>query len=78
MKELIKKDWEYTLSQDDNKNLNLTVLCGSVALYNVTVQLNKDEKTEFEINGTAFIEKLAEDVRTNTSKYEHRLVSTSG
>ena len=75
MKEIIKKDWEYTLYQDNEDNLILVVLCGSVALYEVSIQLNEDEKLKFEESRTEFLEELAEDIRTNTSKYEHRFVS---
>lgn len=77
MKELIKKDWEYTLSQDNKGDLILVVLCGSVALYEVNIKLEKDEEAEFNKDGATFLEKLVEDVRTNTSKYKHRLISAN-
>ncbi len=75
MKEIIKKDWEYTLYQSDDNKLLLSVLCGTVALYDLVIQLNEEEKAKFEKDETEYLNNLAEDIRTNTSKYENRQVA---
>ncbi|MDQ3635091.1 MAG: hypothetical protein M3405_11375 [Acidobacteriota bacterium] len=75
MKEIIKKNWEYTLYQSDDNKLLLSVLCGTVALYDLVIQLNEEEKAKFEKDETEYLNNLAEDIRTNTSKYENRQVA---
>lgn len=72
MKKLIDKNWEYTLYQDEHNNLIFSVLCGSVGLYDTNIQLNEEEKAEFEKRGQSFLDILAEDIRQNESKYNPR------
>lgn len=72
MKKLIDKNWEYTLYQGKDNNLIFSVLCGSVGLYDTNIQLNEEEKVEFEKKGQSFLDILAEDIRQNESKYNAR------
>jgi len=72
MKKLIDKNWEYSLYQDEDNNLIFSVICGSVGLYNTNIQLNEEEKAEFEKQGQSFLDILAEDIKQNESKYNSR------
>lgn len=46
MKKNLEKNWEYTLYENDDVFI-LSVLCGSVALYTINVELNESEKNIF-------------------------------
>ena len=59
------------LYQTDD-NLIFSVLCGSSAIYETNIQLNEQEKSEFEKKGQSFLDVLAEDIRQNESKYNPR------
>lgn len=72
MKRLIDKGWEYILYQTDDNNLILSVVCGTVGLYDVNIQLNDEEKDKFEKDGTEFMDELALDVSSNPPKYRNR------
>lgn len=72
MKKLIEKTWSYILYQTDDNNLIFFVLCGSVGLYDRTIQLDEQEKSEFEKQGQNYLEILAEDIRQNPDKYTPR------
>lgn len=72
MKKLIEKTWSYILYQTDDNNLILSVVCGTVGLYDVNIQLNDEEKDKFEKDGTEFIDELALDVSSNPPKYRNR------
>lgn len=72
MKKLIEKTWSYILYQTDDDNLILSVVCGTVGLYDVNIQLNDEEKDKFEKDGTEFIDELALDVSSNPPKYRNR------
>jgi len=71
VKKLIEKTWSYMLYQTDD-NLIFSVLCGSSAIYETNIQLNEQEKSEFEKKGQSFLDVLAEDIRQNESKYNPR------
>ncbi len=72
MKKLINKGWEYILYQTDDNNLILSVVCGTVGLYDMNIQLNDKEKDKFEKDGTKFIDDLANDISSEPPKYENR------
>lgn len=72
MKKLIDKGWEYILYQTDDNNLILSVVCGTVGLYDMNIQLNEEEKLQFQKDGTKFIDDLAMNVSSNPPKYERR------
>ncbi|MFC4095527.1 hypothetical protein [Euzebyella saccharophila] len=71
MKELIKKEWDFTLFENKDK-LILSVLCGGVALYYVTFELNSLEESAFNKNGKSFITQLADKVREKPSLFRER------
>ena len=44
--------WEYTLFDVDGR-LILEVVCGTVALFDMTIELNAEERAAWEANGVA-------------------------
>ncbi|WP_369049343.1 hypothetical protein [Tenacibaculum sp. UWU-22] len=74
MKELIKKKWDYTL-YDNQKSLVLKVLCGTVAVYDISIELNPLEVEYYKNSGEGFIDKLAKEIQSNPSKFLDRNIA---
>lgn len=75
MKELIRKNWNYTLYHNIEKNEYLrSVLCGGVAMYELKIILNEEEIMNFENNGEEYIDDLAKKVQKNTSLFLERKI----
>lgn len=45
MKEIINKAWDYVLYENDGDYI-LSVLCGSIGIYELNIMLNSDEKKD--------------------------------
>ncbi|MBN8694078.1 MAG: hypothetical protein J0L69_12860 [Bacteroidetes bacterium] len=73
MKLLINKDYNYSLFHFNNK-LYLTVICGSVALYEVTIELNKEEKENYLKKEETYIDKLALEIQSNSKRFAGRFI----
>ncbi|MDX2306516.1 MAG: hypothetical protein NW226_27145 [Microscillaceae bacterium] len=71
MKELIRKDWEYILFEE-NQTFTLSVLVGTVALYHVDIILNEKELKKYQEEGQNYLDLLAEEVRNQPEKYLNR------
>jgi len=71
MIELLKKQWEYILYKD-NDELILSVVCGTIALYDIEIKLSAEQKEKFSKEGQGFIDLLAEEIRYNPLKYNKR------
>ncbi len=72
MEVLIKKDWNYILKQDAGE-LKLSVLAGSVGLYEIILVLNGEEKEEYMKRGEVFIDELANQIRSNAGNFKGRI-----
>lgn len=62
MKELVRKDWTYTLSENDNGDYIFNVLCGTHAMYMLTIKLNETELAEYAKEGTDFLDKFSRKI----------------
>lgn len=71
MKELIKKSWNYTLYQKETQ-LILSVICGTVGLYEVNIILTPEEMELYKKEGIAYTDQLAENIRYDPDKYGER------
>ena len=74
MKEIVKKNWQYVLYQTEQNKLVLSVVCGSVALYDVDIILNSEEEERFKNEGVKFLDELAAKINYNPSAFEDRKV----
>lgn len=75
MKELIRKNWNYTLYHNTEKNeYLLSVLCGGAAMYELKIILNEEEIINYGNKGEVFIDDLARKVQKNTSLFLERKV----
>lgn len=73
MKEILQEYYNYTLYENEGKLL-LSVVCGTVAVFDLTIELNKAEKLQFEKEGQSFIASLADKVRYAPDDYVKRMV----
>ena len=68
---LLQKDWFYTLELLSDQYI-LSVVCGSVAIYDIKIQLNTKEVDQFKEKGEAFIEQLAASIRFSPTAFKSR------
>lgn len=73
MKLIINKDYNYILFHFNNK-FYLSVICGSGALYEVTIELTKDEEAEYLKSGESFIDKLATEIQLDSKIFNERII----
>lgn len=73
MKEVLKKQWEYILYENQN-DLILSVVCGNVLMYDIEIKLNNEQKTKYLNEGESFLNTLAEQVRYNPEKFSGQKV----
>jgi hypothetical protein len=71
MKELLQEPWLYTLYANGER-LILTVVCGTVAVYELSIELTNEEKQQFDSLGKAFIHSLALQISSRPSDFEAR------
>ena len=73
MREILKSKWNYILYEVGSEFI-LSVMCGSVALYDRNIYLNEEEKKIYESKGQSYIEELANKIRNNPDDYLERHV----
>lgn len=57
---------------EDNGSLLISVVCGTVALFDRNIRLSEVEKKYYEQNGIAYLDKLASDISHSPEKYQDR------
>jgi len=75
MKEIAQKYMFYTLYQDGDRYL-LEVVCGTVGIYELVVELSTQETAQFLENGIPWIEAMAIAIRNRPGDYFARRVQT--
>ncbi|MPS74729.1 MAG: hypothetical protein E2590_16470 [Chryseobacterium sp.] len=73
MKTLIKKNWEYVLYKEEQKYL-LEVVCGTSAIFEITIALNKEEVEGYLSDGEDYISQLAERIRNSPNQFSDRKI----
>ena len=69
MKELLKKQWKYTLYVNEIGSYILTVICGTIGLYEIEHVLTNKQLLNYHKKGKQFIDALANDISYNPNKY---------
>ncbi|WP_298426501.1 hypothetical protein [uncultured Kordia sp.] len=69
MKELLKKQWKYTLYVNEVGAYILTVICGTIGLYEVEHVLTNEQLLKYKNQGETFIDALANDISYTPKKY---------
>jgi hypothetical protein len=72
MQELIRKDYDYILYQEEEKLL-LSVVCGTVAVFELTILLTKKEVLQYQQQGEAFTDSLASKIQYNPDDFVKRM-----
>jgi len=73
MKELLRSDYNYMLYQDGPRLL-LSVACGTVAVFDITIALTAQETKYFQTQGEEFLVYLAGKVQYNPENYLERRI----
>ena len=69
---VLQEDWFYTLKTENPETYILSVVCGSVGIYEITIQLDPEELKAFQLDGQPYIEKLANQIRSTPSLFLKR------
>jgi len=75
METIIQKQYEYTFSKDVNGQLMISVLCGSVGLFELDIILNQKETEEYNKIGETYIDQLAKQIRYNPNDWSLRKIN---
>jgi hypothetical protein len=75
MEILIQKPWEYTFSKKDNGDLLLSVLCGSVGMFELDIILNQEETGEYNKEGETYIDQLAKQICYSPNDWRTRKIN---
>jgi len=73
MKEILRSQWNYILCEKEGELL-FSVICGSVAIYEINIFLNDEEIEKYNAGGEGFLKELAEHIRNNSKVYNDRHV----
>ena len=73
MNVLAQDPWSFTL-EEDGERLLFVVVCGTVAVYDVVLELTDDERAAWSIEGVAALRALAARVQANPKAYAARSV----
>ena len=68
LKKVEEKPWAYTLYTYKDKYI-LSVICGSVGLYDRNIFVDELVIKQFESDGTSVLDELASIIRNNPKKY---------
>ncbi len=69
MEEILKKPYEYVLSKTNSNDYILSVVCGTVGIFEVDITLSIDQIKKYENSGEEFLDELAAKVRSNPKSY---------
>lgn len=71
MKEIINKPWDYRFFEKNSK-FYLSVMCGSIGVFEINIELSEEECFLYEKSGVGFIDELAKNIQLNPSKFSER------
>lgn len=71
---LVNEKHEYDLLQDESGSLIISVLCGSIGLYDVRIRLNDEELAQYEDEGETFLTRFATTIRKEESSFKGRMI----
>lgn len=72
---VLKKDWSYTLEKTKPASFILTVVCGSIGIYEIKLELNFEEIKNFNNLGEPYIVQQVKKIQESPSKYAHRQIN---
>jgi hypothetical protein len=75
MEIIFQKKWDYTFSKKDNNEFILSVLCGTIALFEFEIILNQSEIDQHNKKGKEFIEYLVQKIRDKPDDWISRKIN---
>jgi hypothetical protein len=78
MREIARQPWSWVLYKTDEGRLVLTVNCGTVAAYEIFIELTDDESRSFNEEGNSSVDALAREVTANPQRFGARNVKLQG
>lgn len=74
MRELFRNErLMYSLSQTEDNELILSVVCGGIGMYEAKINLNDEERHSFESEGETFLDNLASSIARDPESYQGRI-----
>lgn len=73
MKILSKKEWNYILYEKNGQYI-FSVICGTVAQFEVEIKFNVEEIDRYNSEGEYFLDLYAENLRNNPSMWANRKI----
>lgn len=73
MEEVSRKHWDYILCRD-GESLILSVVCGTVGIFEVNIKLDDIEARHYAEQGEAYLVMLVQSVRNNPNVYASRQI----
>lgn len=71
MKQVLKKDWFYSL-YEENDEFFLHTLCGGVAQFEIRLKLSEQEKSDYNEKGEKFIDSFSKSIQENPNDFSTR------
>ncbi len=71
MKEIVNKPWDYKFFERNNKHY-LFVMCGSVSVFEINIELNENEKLMYKKFGIEYIDELTKNIQFSPSLFSSR------
>jgi|JI8StandDraft_2_1071088.scaffolds.fasta_scaffold04777_2 hypothetical protein len=73
MQKIIEKEYDYILYEDKGKYI-LSVLCGTIAVFDVTIMLNQEETAEYLQKGETFLDYFSSTIRSYPEDFFERRI----
>ena len=73
MKKIIEKEYNYILYKDKEEYI-FSVLCGTIAVFDVTIKFNQEEQAEYQQKGEAFLDYFSSTIRSYPEDFFERRV----
>jgi len=74
METIFEKQWSYKFGKED-EDYFLEVVCGSVGIYEIKIQLNDEEIDNYKEKGKEYIENLVSDIQHDNTLWLSRVVA---
>lgn len=71
MQKITEKHYDYILYKE-NEEYIFSVLCGTIAVFDVTIKFNQQEQEEYQQKGEAFLDTFSDTIRSNPESFFDR------
>lgn len=69
--------WDFDLVEEDDGRLMLTVVCGTIGIFEVVIELNEDERTSLLEKGRDFVIDLKNLILEDPASFSDRNLNRS-